>query len=672
MAPATRRGRRLPLPSFLLAIRAGGDPATRRSPRILVGAEKAALLPSSRAAGLRSGALKNMDRRTLLAVLLIGAILLLYPLLLKIVGVERYMPRRPEMTAVRDTLGSTAPVDSAAGRAPVGPPPAGSAATEPGPAPSPTRAELRAGFTSAAPAALERSYFLENQLLRAEFEARGATLKRVELKRFRAVHGLSGTKIRGRRESEIPPGDRVVLAGGPTLALDLGSGATLRPLTGAMYAVRESTDAGGQVTALSFTARDTSGALVRQTYRIRPGQYALDLEVAVEGVPLAWRLSDYTLTFRSWPLLTELNQVEDERQLQATSLLGSELHRDFAPGMRGREKRHSGNVLWAGVLSRYFLAAVAIAEGAGKEVVASSSLRPLSAEERALLGSAAPQQQLVAENRVVVGLPGGVHPASHLVVYAGPRDYALLRKLGLGLERGVDLGWSWVVPLSKLLLGLLKGLYRVIPNYGVAILLLATLARVLLHPLNMASIKSMRAMQRLQPEMERLRAKYKENPQGLNSAMLALYRENKVNPAGGCLPLLLQMPLFFALYAVLFHAIELRQASFALWIQDLSAPDVLFALGPFPVRLLPILMMGSGLLQQKLTPTDPRQTMNMYVMNVFMVVFFYNLPSGLVLYWTVMNLLTALQQWLALREDGGATPVKAAPTPEVVKKQRPK
>jgi YidC/Oxa1 family membrane protein insertase len=137
--------------------------------------------------------------------------------------------------------------------------------------------------------------------------------------------------------------------------------------------------------------------------------------------------------------------------------------------------------------------------------------------------------------------------------------------------------------------------------------------------------------------------------------MMALYKENKANPAGGCLPMVIQIPLFIALYQVLFNAIDLRQAPFVGWIQDLSAPDELLRVGPFPLRLLPLLMLGAGVLQQRLTPTDPRQLPTMYLMNVFMLVFFYNLPSGLVLYWTLMNVLTALQQWMVLRQDGGST-----------------
>jgi YidC/Oxa1 family membrane protein insertase len=198
-------------------------------------------------------------------------------------------------------------------------------------------------------------------------------------------------------------------------------------------------------------------------------------------------------------------------------------------------------------------------------------------------------------------------------------------------------------------------IFRFVKNYGVAILALATLVRLVLHPLNMTSMKSMRAMQKLQPEIERIREKYKSDPNTMNTAVMALYRENKVNPAGGCAPMLLQMPIFFALYSVLFNAIELRQAPFVGWIQDLSAPDHLVTVAGLPIRLLPILMLGSGLLQQKLAPSDPRQAPTMYMMNVVMLVFFYNLPSGLVLYWTVMNVLTAIQQWLVLRDGQAVT-----------------
>jgi YidC/Oxa1 family membrane protein insertase len=258
---------------------------------------------------------------------------------------------------------------------------------------------------------------------------------------------------------------------------------------------------------------------------------------------------------------------------------------------------------------------------------------------------------------MVVGLPGSSQPVHRYVLYAGPSEYAQLARLsGTQLERVVDLGWSWVRPISAVMLRVLNWIYVLLRNYGVAIIALATLLRALLHPLNMSSMKSMRAMQKLQPEMDRLRAKYKNDPTTMNTAIMALYKENKVNPAGGCLPMLLQMPVLIALYQVLFNAIELRQAPFVGWMSDLSAPELLFTVANFPIRLLPILMALSGLLLQRMTPTNPQQAPTAYMMNVMMLVFFYHLPSGLVLYWTVMNVLSAIQQWLVLRQDGGPIP----------------
>jgi YidC/Oxa1 family membrane protein insertase len=194
-------------------------------------------------------------------------------------------------------------------------------------------------------------------------------------------------------------------------------------------------------------------------------------------------------------------------------------------------------------------------------------------------------------------------------------------------------------------------------NYGLAILLLATVVRLVLHPLNMSSMKSMRAMQRLQPEMDRIRERYKNNAEEMNRRVMQLYKDNKVNPAGGCLPMLLQMPLFFALYAVLNTAIDLRQAPFFGWIHDLSAPDLLFSVAGFPIHILPLIMAATGFVQQKMTPTPAQQQTTMYMMNFVMLFIFYQLPSGLVFYWTVMNLYTVLQQWLVARGDNAVVVV---------------
>jgi len=598
-----------------------------------------------------------MDKRGIAAVVLCVAFLILYPQILKLIGLDKYLyPPKSSPTRATSTAVDSSRVAAAARPLPPAATPGAAAtgASNPGAATPPS---LGATPLVARSGSLERSYAIETPLYRATFSDRGARLVAVELKNYVTAHGVGVSKA---AREEAP---HVALGGGPSFGLDLGSGASLRSLAELDYAVSESLDAAGDVRTMSFTARDSSGVEVRQTWRVRPEDYALDLQVTIRGVPDAMRISDYTLTTRSWPLLTEANQLADERALRASSLVGTNIHRDHPGQLNKGPKDYDGNVVWSAVQTRYFVGAVALVSGPARGSNASTSKRPLSSEEVAALGPDAKPEQDVVHSGLVMALPSSESPVHRFVVYFGPLEYQRLAKLHLQLERVVDMGWTWLLPFSTTLLSLMKWIYGVLRNYGLAIVALATLVRVVLHPLNVTSIKSMRAMQRLQPELARIKEKYKHDPQAFNAATMALYKENKVNPASGCLPMFVQMPLFFALYQVLYNSIELRRAPFVAWMQDLSAPDLAFTIGPLPVRLLPLLMAGSGLLQQSVTPTDPTQRPTMYMMNVVMLVFFYNLPSGLVLYWTVMNLLTALQQWMVLRQDGGAVvpAVQAAP-----------
>ncbi|HXS82868.1 MAG TPA: membrane protein insertase YidC [Methylomirabilota bacterium] len=530
-----------------------------------------------------------------------------------------------------------------------------------GAAGTPSAATPPALAPAATPATPEQLVVLETPLFRATFTNIGARLVSYELKRYAAAWGESRYAEhpgkRPTRDHEVPPGDRVRLEGAPSFAFDLGSGPALRSLGATAFAVAESTDAAGKVVAVTFTARDSAGMEVRETWHSRPDAYLLDLDVAVTGA--AASVQEWSLTTRSWPLLSEANPEADTRMVRAISLLGKDLHRDGAQGLIGKdEKRRDGAALWAGVQSHYFVGMVAPRGVQGRATVATGSGHALTPEEIVRLPKGAKSPQPIAEATLVMSMPST--GAQRFAVYFGPSDYFTLAKLSgagrpgsLQLEKAVDLGYSWLMPFSYICLQALRWLESWARNWGVAIFLLATIVRLILHPLNMASMKSMRAMQRLQPEMERIREKYKNKPEAMNAAVMALYKENKVNPAGGCLPMVLQMPLFFALYAVLSSAIDLRQAPFVAWIHDLSAPDHLFSVGSFSVHLLPIIMAGTGFLQQRLTPTPAQQASTMYLMNLFMLFLFYGLPSGLVFYWTVMNLYTSLQQWLAIRGDDG-------------------
>ncbi|MCP4668826.1 MAG: membrane protein insertase YidC, partial [Deltaproteobacteria bacterium] len=243
--------------------------------------------------------------------------------------------------------------------------------------------------------------------------------------------------------------------------------------------------------------------------------------------------------------------------------------------------------------------------------------------------------------------------SSRYTLYFGPRDLAVLKGLEKNLDRAVNFGWTDII--ARPLLYLLRFFNQYIHNYGVSIILLTILIKILFWPLTHKSYKSMKEMQKLQPRMAKLREKYKDNKQQLNKEMMALYKTYKVNPMGGCLPMVIQIPVFFALFRLLGSAIELRHAPFTLWIKDLSAPDRLFNFPftiplmepPYGIPVLTLLMGASMFIQQKMTPTpgDPTQAKIMMFLPVIFTFLFINFPSGLVLYWLVNNILSIGQQY---------------------------
>lgn len=245
----------------------------------------------------------------------------------------------------------------------------------------------------------------------------------------------------------------------------------------------------------------------------------------------------------------------------------------------------------------------------------------------------------------------GERKRAHVLIYAGPQKYSELKSLGLNFEKILTQG-----VLGTLRLWMLLGLdyfFHLTGNYGVAILVLTLLIKLLFTPLTHFSYQSMGKMQALQPKMKALQNQHKNDPQRLNKETMELYRRNRVNPLGGCLPMVLQIPIFIAFYQVLSTTADIKGAAFIGWIRDLSEPDRLFSWPadlPFighSFNLLPVLMIGSMLWQQKLTPqttADPVQQKIMYLMPIVFGFVFYNLPSGLVLYWFVNNLLTIFHQ----------------------------
>jgi YidC/Oxa1 family membrane protein insertase len=235
------------------------------------------------------------------------------------------------------------------------------------------------------------------------------------------------------------------------------------------------------------------------------------------------------------------------------------------------------------------------------------------------------------------------------MLYAGPKDIDQLAALHLGLEHIVDFGFFSII--ARPIFWLLKFINSFIGNYGWSIIILTIVLRIPFIPLLNKGQKSMKKLQELQPKMAEIKEKYKKDPQRMQREMMELYKRYKVNPMGGCLPMLLQIPFFFALYKVLLVSIELRGAPFILWIHDLSVKD--------PYYVLPIVMGITMLAQQKMTPTsaDPSQAKIMMFMPVIFTFMFLNFSSGLVLYWLVSNLLSIVQQFfvnMAVKKEKAA------------------
>ena len=251
--------------------------------------------------------------------------------------------------------------------------------------------------------------------------------------------------------------------------------------------------------------------------------------------------------------------------------------------------------------------------------------------------------------------------------YYGPKVISFLKDFEPGAARVMHLAWGPLDYLARLLLWVLVALHGLIGSYGVAIILLTLMVRALFYPVTAKANASMRKMQQLQPKIKALREQYKDNPQLQYTKMQELQRAEGVNPLGGCLPILLQIPVFFALYATLDGAVELRQVSF-LWAKDLAAADTVLTIPLYffnlPINPLVLIMTGLMVVQQHMTPMslDPMQKKMMLAMPIIMLLFLYDLPSGLTLYWSVSNFFSIIQMRLQRRHynDQGATPAKAS------------
>jgi YidC/Oxa1 family membrane protein insertase len=375
---------------------------------------------------------------------------------------------------------------------------------------------------------------------------------------------------------------------------------------------------------LSFLARDdSSGQVVIKRLTFYSDRYDVDVRIEAEGLQ-----KGYTLYLGTNFAILDWGTTTMSSFVGPISLVDQKIVHD-KPSDMPAEVVHQGQLAWTALQDKYFLAALIPEDGAGVVVARKS-----------------------ADHQVTVGIrhPPALGPqASAYRLYAGPKEYDRLRSYRLNLEETIDFGWfiygSWslVRLIAQPLFAVLRLLHDFTNNYGVAIILLTASIKLLFVPLTHKSYVSMRAMQELQPKVAALQKKYKDDRQKLQQELMELYRKHKVNPLGGCLPMVLQIPVFIALFNIFYTTIELRHAPFVLWIRDLSDKD--------PYYILPIIMGVSMVVQQKLQPTsmDPTQAKILLFLPVLFTYFFLWFPSGLVLYWLVNNILSILQMYITVR-----------------------
>lgn len=555
-----------------------------------------------------------MDKRTILAIVLSLAVLLVYQIFF-------VKPPTPQKAAAPQQ--ATNQISKEQSAAPTAAATATSAIAKPAPV-----------AAAAKPEAPARDIKVETIHYTAVFSTRGAALKSFKLKNYyqdcyectddiwpRVKRFFTGKKetIKPKTEDfvelvDIHEGMPYPLAVTfPDSSIDVAPDAVFDTNTGKLDLINSK-----EKQQLVFS-KSSDSVKIEKIFTLDPAGYVIGLEVKVHNLTS----SPITQVPRiNWYQYVDPQKVDDSYGHDGPVVsVGGSIERQEVKKL-DREVVLGPNILWGAFENKYFIASFIPENPSLTNIVMTRE----------------------ANNMVAVGMkgrkeliPGGQNSAFSYSLYLGPKQYDILKAIGVGLEDAIDFGWFWWLAIPSLII--LKFLYGFVLNYGIAIIILTTIIKIIFWPLGNLSYKSMNEMKKLQPKIEALKTKYKNDQAKIGQETMALYREHKVNPFSGCLPMLIQIPVFFGLYKALMYSIELRHSPLFFWIQDLSAKD--------PYYITPIIMGATQFLSQKMTPAmgDPMQQKVMLLMPVIFTFFFLNFPSGLVIYWLFNNILQIGQQF---------------------------
>lgn len=463
----------------------------------------------------------------------------------------------------------------------------------------------------AAVAAPAREIVVETGRYRAVLSTTGARLVLMELKEYRSTNAADSGPV---QLIKAPESRYATLRTTGTESLALAGDA---PYSVDSDSARIEVAAGDR-RQLTFRHLTASGTEFLKTLTFHGDSYTIDCTIAVRnGSPGVVRGNLDLALVQQW----DESKKDSYSFVGPASLVGDKLHQVDVGDLQKDAKSFDKEIVWSSLQSKYFMGATVPLNAAAEKL-------------RVALTGDLLESTLISPPLTLQ--PGEQRQFGYLFFF-GPKDWDLLKAANHHLDVAVDFGWFDL--LAKPLMHVLVFFYGYLKNYGLAIILLTVIIKLLFWPLTHKSYASMKAMQKLQPEMQKVRDKFKNDKERLNKELMELYKKHSVNPLGGCLPMLVQIPVFFALYKVLLDSIALRQAPFMLWLTDLSAKD--------PYYITPLLMGASMFVQQKMTPTtaDPMQAKIFMFMPVVFTFLFLNFPSGLVIYWLVNNLLTIAQQY---------------------------
>jgi YidC/Oxa1 family membrane protein insertase len=537
-----------------------------------------------------------MEKRVIVFLIVSLAVIIGYDFLLKGMGLVPPPEPTQEVSPTARTATAAKP-----------PAPQGISAESPRP-PIAAPSSISTTRSDGGAASAEQTVEVDTELFRAKLSNRGAVLQSWELKRYTTAGEQGAQPVQLVYSGGRFKGPLSVTTNDQAITTDLGT---------SLYHVTQDIaqlDSAHPVGHVIFRYHDPDKNVdIEKQLTFHHDSYVVDIAIRTEGLTAP---VDVTLG-------TNFGIVEWGEGfiglMGSASLVDDKVLKETPDG----EAERKGDVKWSAIQDKYFLSVL----------MPQKASAALAKKEGDKLVSAGVRFSPPANKSTMA-----------MQLYAGPKEYDTLKSLNVGLEDTIDFGWfvfgSWglVKAVAKPIFYVLRFLYEFTHNYGITIILLTLSIKLMFVPLQYKSYKSMKQMQVIQPKVLALQTKLKDDRERLNKELIKLYKDHKVNPVGGCLPMVLQMPVFVALFNILYMTIDLRQAPFMLWIKDLSVQD--------PYYVLPIIMGATMVIQQKITPTtmDPTQAKIMLFLPVFMTFLFVNFPAGLVLYWLTNNVLTITQQ----------------------------